>query len=187
LNAELQHRVKNTLMVVQAIAAQTAKSSANLQGFREVFEDRIQALSQAHNILSKTDWTALTLSEVVGEALNPFDRIRIKAAETECKIAAAACVPLVLVLHELATNASKYGALSAPEGWVEVNWRLSSHAPQEAAIEWREHGGPPVTPPTRRGFGSRLLSGMRGIGSIQAHFDPEGVRCQIRMPLATRE
>jgi two-component sensor histidine kinase len=185
LNAELQHRVKNTLMVVQSIAVQTANSAQDLETFRRVFDDRIQALSKAHNILSEADWTSCSLLELMCETLKPFDRIRFQASNTACEIPAASSVPLALVLHELATNASKYGALSVPGGWVEVRWRVRLEDPSEATIEWSEHGGPPVNPPTRRGLGSRLLRGGSGISSIKIDFDPKGVRCRIAAPLAT--
>jgi two-component sensor histidine kinase len=185
LNAELQHRVQNTLMVVQSIAAQTASSTESLETFRHVFADRIQALSKAHRILSATDWTSCSLAELVREALEPFDRVRLQVAKIDCEISAAAYVPLVLVLHELATNASKYGALSVASGWVDVNWRVQRERPAEAVIDWSEHGGPPVSPPTRRGFGSRLLHGGNGLSSIRTDFDPKGLRCRITAPLAT--
>lgn len=185
LNAELQHRVKNTLMVVQSIAAQSAKSADSVEAFSEVLEDRIQALATAHNIISKTDWKACPLAEIVRQTLKPFDRVRIFGGQADCEMAAAACVPLVLVLHELATNASKYGALSGPDGWAEVRWRPEADA-AEAVIAWSEHGGPAVAEPTRRGFGSRLLRGGNGLGSIKVDFARQGLRCQIPVPLAAR-
>jgi two-component sensor histidine kinase len=185
LNGELQHRVKNTLMIVQSVAAETARSAASMDQFRIAYEARLLALAEAHNILSRTDWAICPLAELVGGALKPFPRVRMRGPPSDCAIPADTCVSLALALHELATNAAKYGALSTLGGWVEVSFRPGSEARKEVVIDWRECGGPPVTPPTRRGFGSRLLSRLNGVTPIKLSFDQQGLRCQIRVPMAT--
>ena len=181
LNRELQHRVNNNLAVVQALAAQTARSSPDLETFRASFEARLAALSQAQRILDSGDWQSCDFPDLPRTALEPFDHDgRIRLDGPRCSVPAAACVPLVLALHELATNAAKYGALSVPGGQVALIWRLREAGEGlELAMEWSENGGPQVTPPSRRGLGSRLLRPQMGIAEVQVDYDPAGLRCTM--------
>lgn len=160
LVGELQHRVKNTLSIVQAIAAQTQRASRDMDSFRAAFDDRLVALGQAHNILSRSAWTPITVRELAGQTLNPFvprEQRRLKLEGGEMMLSPDHVVTLALCFHELATNATKYGALSTPSGWIEVGWSAGGPGDRRVTVTWREHGGPPVEPPAREGFGSRIL------------------------------
>lgn len=177
---ELQHRVKNTLSIVQALATQTFSGREEDAAFRAAFTDRLVALGRAHNVLSDTAWREVTMWALVARAMEPFgdlDSGRISIDGEEMMLSPALIVDLALCLHELATNATKYGALSAPGGSVEIRWR---RLPQgRAELAWRETGGPTVRPPDRKGFGSRLLQRGLTLGAhptVSTDYAPEGLR-----------
>jgi two-component sensor histidine kinase len=194
LLAELNHRVKNTLATVQAIAAQAVRNTGTPGAFREAFEARLMALARSHDMLTRSGWDGAPLNDVVERTLRPHDGApgRVVAGGPPVRLPPNAAVSLNLAFHELSTNAAKYGALSVPGGRVEATWTLRRPKREEAPIleiVWRERGGPPVRPPERRGFGSRLLE--RGLarefgGTVRLDFAPEGVECRIRLPLAGR-
>lgn len=190
LNAELQHRVKNTLAVAQGLSAQTARTARDPQQFHEAFGGRLIALGQAHNVLSSGGWDLCHLPELAEAALKPFGQQvgAITIEGPQCAIPAAACVPLVLALHELATNAVKYGSLSIPSGHVSLKWSLRGGA---VVLRWQESGGPPVKKPTRRGLGSRLLMRQSGIDEVSHEYAPEGVFWEAKIkganPLPLRD
>ena len=180
---ELNHRVKNTLATVQSIVAQTLRGEDVPQLVRETLTSRILALSKAHDVLTDEQWAGANLREIAHQASLPFrgelgdGRWRLDGPEV--RLPPKMAIAVALAFHELATNAVKYGALSAPEGRVDFTWRLEGH---ELHILWQESGGPPVSPPTRRGFGTRLIE--RGLandlqGSVQIAYPPEGVTCRI--------
>jgi two-component sensor histidine kinase len=177
LNAELQHRVKNNLAIVQALAYETFRTVKEPRDFYPALEGRLAALGQAHNVLVKGHWQVCTLPELVEETLRPFGPDRISMAGPACALPATSCVPLVLMLHELATNAVKYGALSNDAGRVDISWVLQPSG--SMSLRWREAGGPPVEPPTRRGLGSRLLTRQGGIDAVTREFKPAGVICEV--------
>jgi two-component sensor histidine kinase len=177
LNAELQHRVKNNLAVVQAIARQTARNNPDPAEFNKAFQGRLMALSQANDILSTGKWEECRLPHLAEAALKPFDRTgAITLDGPDCRVPASTCVPLVLALHELATNAVKYGALSRTSGHVSLAWEVADGA---TVLRWQESGGPLVEPPKRKGLGSRLLAKQPGLDSVTLAFNPGGVACQI--------
>jgi PAS domain S-box-containing protein len=184
---ELNHRVKNTLATVQSIAAQTLRTAPDVTRAREAFESRLVALAAAHDILTAQSWHGARLDDVVDAAMAPFEgtiRPRIQAFGPPIWLNAQHALALTLALHELATNASKYGALSAPDGQVTIRWAISPDT--ELSLSWREDGGPAVTAPSRAGFGTRLL--QRGLaqelrGEVTFSFPPQGVQCQIRCRL----
>ncbi|CAN7442917.1 PAS domain-containing protein [Phenylobacterium sp. LjRoot219] len=184
---ELNHRVKNTLATVQSIAAQTLRSAPNLERARDAFEARLVALAAAHDLLTAESWHGARLTDVVASAMAPFEtqrRPQISRSGPPVWLNAQRALALSMALHELATNAVKYGALSVPEGRVTIRWTLS--ADNVLALSWIEHGGPPVAPPERAGFGSRLLqrSLARELGGEVAFtFAPDGVRCEVRCRL----
>jgi len=190
---ELNHRVKNTLATVQSIALQTRRTSEPA-AFEEAFLSRIAALSQAHDLLTEVAWEGASLKDVVARSVAPYatgghaDRVRL--AGPNVLLNPNAAVSLTMGFHELATNAGKYGALSVVGGRVEVEWGVDSVThPTLVEIEWREIGGPPVDPPARRGFGSRLLeTGLTREfdGKVKLSFAPEGVRCHMRLPLSRK-
>lgn len=191
---ELNHRVKNTLATVQSIAVQTLRHTASPELFRQAFTNRLMALSQAHNLLTQTQWLGTDLRTLIGLEMAPYEtagRSRVRLSGPPVRIGPKAAVAFGLAFHELATNAAKYGALSVPQGWVEVAWSISAQdggaqdGERRLAVLWSERDGPPVTPPDRRGFGSRLIE--QGLaydldGTIRLEFAPDGVRCAISVP-----
>ncbi len=192
LVAELNHRVKNTLATVQSLAAQTAKrADGDLGRFTRDFNGRLKALARAHDLLTASAWDGSTLGAVAGRALAPWagqGRLQVVDAGGGAeRVGPHQALALVLGLHELATNAAKHGALSRPEGRVDL--RLSAEADGGAlSIAWAESGGPPLPegPPARRGFGTRLLERALaqdlGPGSaVRLRFEPAGLRAEIRV------
>lgn len=184
---ELNHRVKNTLTVVQGLAHQTFKGGAVPTDLLRSFEGRLAALAAAHNLLMKQTWEATPISKATEAALGPFQTAgtRISLEGPPVLLTPSATVTLTLALHELATNAAKYGALSTDSGKVEVIWAVNDDA---LTMVWREHEGPVVTKPERSGFGTRLLE--RAVardlgGTVKIDFCPPGVVCIITAPLVS--
>ncbi|HEY3797487.1 MAG TPA: HWE histidine kinase domain-containing protein [Caulobacteraceae bacterium] len=179
---ELNHRVKNTLATVQSISSQTLRAATDLDHAREALEERIVSLARAHDLLTDRSWSGADLCEVAPRALQPFPAGQLDLAGPSLDVSPQHALALSLALHELATNAAKYGALSAPDGRVEVRWSGDDGA---VRLTWQERGGPAVSPPTRRGFGSRLLEAcLRDIGGhSQLLFEPQGVRAAFEAPL----
>lgn len=185
LIGELNHRVKNTLMVVQAMAHQTFRGAGLPRPPVDTFNQRLAALSGAHDTLSRTNWTGATLAEIVRQGLlicDPDD-MRVHVSGPSVIMPANATVSLVMVLHELATNAIKYGALSTLNGKLHIDWTVDDGI---VTLSWREVGGPKVVPPTRKGFGSRLLTEAvpRQLGGrVSMMFERSGLRCEIVVPV----
>ena len=155
---ELNHRVKNTLATVMALSTQTFHSAESPEAFREAFEGRLRALSQTHNLLNRSSWTGVSLRDILRQELGPYDSMeaaRFLLDGNDLKLGPVMAVTLGMAFHELTTNAAKYGALSAAGGKIRVAWSVSS--PGQLHLEWQETNGPPVSPPRRRGFGSRLI------------------------------
>lgn len=178
---ELNHRVKNTLATVQSMARQSLRGDSVSAQARESFEGRLAALSAAHNVLTERNWESASIAQLAAVSTAPYDPegTRVTAEGPPVHLEPKIAVALSLALHELATNAAKYGALSTPEGRAAVRWAL---AQPRLTLTWTESGGPPVTPPTRTGFGARLLE--RGLaaelgGTVRLDFRPEGLVCTI--------
>lgn len=186
---ELNHRVKNSLATVHALARQTALSTASPVAFVEAFESRLIALARAHDLLTIGGWGEVTIHEIVHRTLEPHGAgtPRILASGEGAPLPPKAALALSLALHELATNATKYGALSVPAGQVQVRWEVASAEPvRRLTLDWVEAQGPPVLPPTGKGFGSRLLE--RGLrqeldAEVTLAFPPAGARCRIAFAL----
>lgn len=184
LLAELDHRVKNTLSRVQSILAQSMRGAASMQEFARAVEGRIAAAARTHAVLTRESWRGADLRDVALEELAPHAEAGNVRVEGEpVRLTPAAAVSFGMAFHELTTNAAKYGALSRSGGCVEVSWR---RAAGRLRVIWTERGGPPVSPPPRRGFGSTLIE--RGLayemhGDVRLDFRPEGVRCLIDVPL----
>lgn len=191
---ELNHRVKNTLATVQSIAAQSLRQTGDVESVRRNFEDRLIALSHAHNLLTRDAWRGANLAELAEIELRPYagaDRSRIEIVGPAVWLSPNTAVAMSMALHELTTNAVKYGALSNPTGHVSLEWTLSDAGAEQERLTliWEEQGGPPVAPPKRRGFGSRLIVGGLAHqldGEVQLTFPVEGVRCVITF-LAPRQ
>jgi len=190
LTGELQHRVKNTLAMVQAIASQTFRNAADLDAAREAFTERLISLGRAHDILTRSSWTEAPIAEVVEGALavhRGAAAARIRTSGPNVLLSAKAALALALALHELATNAAKYGALSSERGMVDLRWHVvhEDDAPR-FCLTWSEQGGPPILAlPTRRGFGSRLIersfTGEVG-GKVKPTYAATGLVCHSSPP-----
>jgi two-component system CheB/CheR fusion protein len=192
--AELNHRVKNTLATVQAIAHQTLANAPDMPAFKESFQSRLLALSQTHNLLARDAWLGAPLTGIINNELAPYrhddaraNDARARLQGDELNLPPKQALALSMALHELATNAGKYGSLSVPEGQVTVTW--STRMKDQRAwlqLQWTETGGPAVAQPTRRGFGTRLIN--EGVpyeldGEVTLEFPPSGVTCTIDVPL----
>jgi len=154
---ELNHRVKNTLATVQSIAMQTARSHEDPRTFAESFQARLMGLSHTHDLLTRSHWEGAELHAILEHETEAHGVHRVSLNGPSVPLAPAAALSLGMIFHELATNAAKYGALSTGEGRVLVDWSIANHADRILNISWREIGGPPVVPPTRKGFGTRLI------------------------------
>ena len=182
---ELNHRVKNNLAMVQSIAMQTFRRADDIDQAATQFSARLVALARANDLLTGERWTGVDLRGVLLEAVDSHsddpERLVLDGADVE--ISAKSALALTLAAHELATNAVKYGAWSTMGGTVTIRWTAQPHAKGlHLVLEWIERGGPPVTPPTRRGFGSRLIE--RGLsaelnGNVRLAFEPDGLVCRI--------
>jgi PAS domain S-box-containing protein len=183
---ELNHRVKNMLAVVQGIAHQTLKGESVPPELTEAFQARLAALAAAHDLVVRQNWEPTPIKRAIEEAVRAFggpDQ-RFTISGEEFLLPPHRSVTLALAMHELATNAAKYGALSVPNGRVAIRWTFSQEGLE---LLWEESDGPPVLEPKRRGFGSRLL--QQGLarelgGSVDIHFRPQGLLCRITAPLA---
>lgn len=185
---ELNHRVKNTLATVQSLAMQTLRQDENNKEALALFSSRLAALSRAHDILTQENWRGAQLREVVEKSMAPFRTTdRIDVGGPDARVTPKQALALCIALHELGTNAMKYGALSHRSGRITLAWSVDQGS---LHLSWRESGGPPVTPPTRTGFGTRLiersLSNDLG-GQARILYLPAGVVAQMSTPLEARE
>lgn len=179
---ELSHRLKNTMAMVQAIAAQTLKGVAEREAV-DAFNSRIVTMGHAHDVLLRQDWSAASLEHTARAALAPLDGLQqVSVRGPAVQIGPRATIALSLMLHELATNAAKYGALSTPKGRVELAWTVEDGL---LRLCWRETGGPRVSEPSRKGFGSRLIDmGLGPGGSVERRYPPEGFEADVTAPIA---
>ena len=187
LVAELNHRVKNTLSVVQGIAHQTFRSSSNPDEARKAFEGRLVALAQAHNLLTQANWENASLQELAETTLDTrgLNARRVLLSGPIIFLPPKEAVSIAMALHELCTNAMKYGALSNESGRIDLKWERTDGAQPQLQLHWRETGGPPVMPPDRRGFGSMLLERTLAQdldGEVKMTFAPTGLMCSIGAP-----
>ncbi|HEX4159865.1 MAG TPA: HWE histidine kinase domain-containing protein [Rhizomicrobium sp.] len=189
---ELNHRVKNMLATVQSVAMQTQRSTPH--AFGERFEARLMALSRAHDLLTQRQWAGVGLRELLREAVSPFisdGESAIYMDGPDHTLSARAALALAMVIHELATNAAKYGALSLPPGRIELGWCVARSSDADwLSLQWIEKDGPPVEEPSQRGFGSRLIE--RSIskdlgGKAEMRFMPCGLQCVLAFPLEAIE
>lgn len=192
---ELNHRVKNTLATVQSISMQTRRTADNPEAFARSLDARIEALAGAHDLLTRTSWDGAGLVDLIALTLAPYAEDssaahRIEYGGPPIRLGPNAAVTLNMAFHELATNAAKYGALSAGDGLIRVEWNVDQgESPPAIAIRWTESDGPAVQPPRRRGFGSRLLE--QGLarelnGTVTLDYRPEGLVCQMRFPASAK-
>jgi PAS domain S-box-containing protein len=187
---ELNHRVKNTLATVQSVAMQTLRNADTMEQAREDFEARLIALSRAHDVLTRDNWDGASLQEIVAQAVEPYRRkeeARFEIKGPPIRLPPRMALALAMALQELATNAVKYGALSNETGRVEIAWTIDrGGGGPHLRLRWSEIGGPPVKPPIRRGFGSRLIerSLARDLnGQVKMEFSPAGLVCTVDAPV----
>lgn len=184
---ELNHRVKNTLATVQSIAKQSLRNAGVGLDVRDALEGRLMAIAATHNVLTDQNWSAASLRQIVDGSVTPYSNgpRQLTITGQDLRVSPKPAVVMALAFHELAINALKYGALSAPDGHVDVRWTIAPD--DQLIIEWSERGGPAVRPPERRGFGSRIvetaLPNELG-GKVAVDYRAEGLTCSIRSPLA---
>jgi PAS domain S-box-containing protein len=188
---ELNHRVKNTLTTVQSIVSQALRNATDPAEIREAIESRLFALSRSHDLLTRENWESAGLHDVVEAALEPFGVAngrseRFSVTGKNVRFAPKSAMALGIAFHELATNAVKYGAFSGDTGHVGIAWTIEpGPGGNRLILRWSEENGPPVTPPSRKGFGSRVIE--RGLafelgGTSELDFRPDGVICTINIP-----
>jgi two-component system CheB/CheR fusion protein len=184
---ELSHRVKNTLAVAQSLARQTLRTTVTREDFVEEFEGRLASLSYAHQSLVDSDWTGAELGGLVRSQLAPYagkDHRKLRILGEQVTLPAELATPFSLVLHELATNAAKYGAFSTEGGQVEVRWSLTENgATNRLAFVWRESGGPDVKPPLHWGYGGLLIANALPGAKVRREFHAKGIACAIEIDL----
>lgn len=184
---ELNHRVKNTLATVVSVAAQTLRKADNLASARTDLEARLIALARAHDALTRENWSGAELGDLIRHVVGPHALERLTTGGPTVRLPPRLALGLAMALHELTTNAVRHGALSADGGRVRVEWSLAvSEARPRFELIWSESGGPPVAPPSRRGFGTAVIA--RGLthefdATTELSFDPTGVTCRISVPL----
>jgi two-component system CheB/CheR fusion protein len=186
---ELNHRVKNSLAVVQSMVSQTMRASTSLADFEESLIGRIRALADTHTLLTESNWRCADLRQVVREAVRPYRRTggeNVEIVGSELALTPSASLAFSMVLHELTTNAAKFGALSVPGGRVTIGWRLAGEQGRsELLLRWVEVGGPKVAKPARAGFGSQLIDFTirhEFGGAATIDFPETGVVCEISIP-----
>ncbi|MEB0113688.1 HWE histidine kinase domain-containing protein [Variovorax sp. RTB1] len=185
LMAELDHRVKNTLANIQALVVQTSRSAETLTGFVQGLDGRIQSMAKAHSLLSEARWEGVSITRLLREELEPFgQRQNVVTIEgNDLVLTPKSALSLSLAIHELVTNAAKFGAFSTPGGTVAVRWTLADD--NGISLSWTEAGGPRVRPPSRRGFGSTLIEralAMETGGSATLRYEPAGIVCDVFLP-----
>jgi two-component system CheB/CheR fusion protein len=189
LMGELNHRVKNTLAIVQSIASQTLGHAETLTDAREAFGSRLLNLAKAHDVLTRESWTGANLAEIVSDTVKPHaggdNRFRLEGPDVY--LAPGAALAISMALHELCTNAAKYGALSTEDGHIVILWNIEGEGTaRRLTLHWEESDGPAVVPPTRKGFGSRLIERALAAeleGEVHVRYEPAGVVCTIEAPM----
>lgn len=191
LSHELGHRLKNQLAMVQAIAFQTLRNAPDISTARKRLSERISVLSDAHDTILEGGRGASTVRQLVDQMIILHDdpaQPRIRIVGPNLKVGSRPALSVSLILHELATNALKYGALSSPEGSIDISWRVAGNAKDRFEMEWQEVGGPPITNPSKQGSGTRLISaGLNGTinSNVKMVYEPDGLRCFITADLET--
>jgi two-component sensor histidine kinase len=187
---ELNHRVKNTLAIVQSLAAQSFSGAVSVERAAEVFNARLIALSHAHDVITREHWRSALLSDLVEQMAHSHNfrgSERFDIGGPRVRLSPQNALSFAMALHELATNAIKYGALGDRGGGVRIHWRVGeSNGRRILHLDWVEHDGPPVHPPARKGFGTRLVErslNPAGNGAVSIDYRESGLVCRIAMPL----
>ncbi|WP_246777173.1 sensor histidine kinase [Microvirga sp. VF16] len=190
---ELHHRVKNTLATVQGLVGATGRSTGSFDEFYRSFSNRIMSMAKTHNLLTEDYWQTAPLREIALNELKPFAESRVPRfmlIGPRVELSADLAVPVGMALHELTTNAVRYGALSVPTGYIQIRWNVvETDVGRRLHLEWREFGGPPVSEPQHQGFGLMLLERvlpMQCNAEVEVHYDSAGLRFRMDAPLVER-
>jgi two-component sensor histidine kinase len=186
--AELQHRVKNTLAIVQSMASQTFRREADYKEAIATFQGRLRALATATELITRNNWTAVDVADLVAEVVSPFNaKGRFAFSGDRVAIDSRDANTLAIALHELCTNAVKYGALSNEAGRVVIGWTLEDSG-EYAALQWTEINGPTVVPPTTQGFGTKLLGSgaFASGGPVELSYPPTGLKARLSVRVAEK-
>jgi two-component sensor histidine kinase len=186
---ELHHRIKNTLATVSAIASQSLRAATSIEDGQHAIESRLLALGRAHDLLLQARWSNAELAHIVRGATEPYDGEgagKFSIGGPDLKIASGAVIALAMTLNELCTNATKFGALSAPTGRIEIAWTIDD-SNQRLRLTWSEKGGPAVHAPTRQSFGTRLMEtlGKQLNGKVEMNYAPAGFVYVLDVPLGS--
>ena len=186
---ELHHRIKNTLATVSAIASQSLRTATSLEHGQQAIESRLQALGRAHDLLLQARWASASLAHIVQGATEPYDSKsagKFSIRGPDLRISSAAVIALAMTLNELCTNTTKFGALSVPAGRIEISWTIDEKT-KRLHLTWSEKDGPPVHPPTRRSFGTRMIEtlGKQLDGNAHLAYQPTGFVYVLDVPLGS--
>jgi two-component sensor histidine kinase/CheY-like chemotaxis protein len=186
---ELHHRIKNTLATVSAIASQSFRAAPSVEHGQKAMEGRLIALGRAHDLLMQVSWANASLNHTLSSATEPYERQRARRFHfngPDIRITSGAVVALAMTFNELCTNTTKFGALSVPNGRVEIAWTIDE-VKQRLHLVWTERGGPEVEPPQRRSFGTRMMEslGQQLNGQVQLAYEPEGFIYSLDVPLGS--
>jgi len=186
---ELHHRIKNTLATVSAIASQSLRTATSVQHAQQAIEGRLLALGRAHDLLMQVSWAGAGLAMIIRNATEPYDNKgvgRFAVSGPEIELASGAVIALAMTLNELCTNATKFGALSDPGGFVKIEWKIDQ-ASERLSLSWIETGGPLVNPPSRRSFGTRMMEslGQQLSGTVRLGYPPSGFTYTLDIPVGS--
>ncbi|WPO43627.1 sensor histidine kinase [Tardiphaga sp. 42S5] len=184
---ELHHRIKNTLATVSAIASQSLRTATSVQHAQRAIEGRLLALGRAHDLLMQVSWAGAGLAMIIRNATEPYDNKgvgRFSISGPEIELGSGAVIALAMTLNELCTNATKFGALSDPGGFVKIEWKIDQ-ASEKLSLSWIETGGPLVNPPSRRSFGTRMMEslGQQLSGAVRLGYPPSGFTYTLDIPV----
>ena len=184
IHAELHHRIKNMLATVGAITDQSLRTATSMAHASSAIDGRLAALARAHDLLTRVSWENATIDSTIRNAVEPFDQGcgRFVISGEDIRIASSSVIAFAMTLNELCTNTTKFGALSVPEGQVRLAWRVEG---ERLHFEWAESGGPPVSAPTRKSFGTRMMSslGQQLKGKVELDYRPGGFIYSLDVPL----
>ncbi|CAN7687851.1 PAS domain S-box protein [Bradyrhizobium sp. LjRoot220] len=180
LTGEVDHRSNNLLAVIQAMLRLTKADTA--EEFQTAFQGRLRALANVQRLFSVSRWTGASIQTIIHEELRPYGSTRVSMSGTDVRLPASLAQAIAVAVHELATNAAKYGSLSGPKGKIEISWQVD--AADSLVLQWTESGGPGVAEPTRKGFGIDAIDGMvRTLsGRIMRQWKPDGLACELSFP-----
>ena len=184
IHAELHHRIKNMLATVGAITDQSLRTATSMTHARSAIDGRLAALARAHDLLTRSSWENATIGSTIRSAIEPFDQGngRFVISGEDIRITSSSVIAFAMTLNELCTNTTKFGALSLPDGQVHLSWRIEEERFQ---LDWVESGGPEVMEPTRKGFGTRMITslGQQLKGQVELDYRPDGFAYTLNVPV----